>query len=169
MKRTVSTIFLVILFLFIVSAYSIASNDFTQEIAQRVVIVAMTNCQAIDVFMDDGNRYDQSKFHSYADETESKMDVYEEGVWTAIDEKTWHVDNLKLVMPFYDTYLKVTCDVTFDGTTYLLSNGTKVLANLKYLDSDDDSWQAIEEINPKETRPYFTVSPELIIEDRKAN
>jgi len=150
----------------IVLSASNASAIFTQEIAQRAIIVAMTNCQSIDVFTDDGNHHDPTKYHSYTDETDSRIDVYEEGIWTGVDDKTWHVDALKLVMVNYETYIKVTCDITFDGTNYVLSNGTKIVANLKNLDSDDPSWQDIEEIKPSESSPYFTVSPELIKDDR---
>ncbi|NLI22316.1 MAG: hypothetical protein GX418_12335 [Clostridiales bacterium] len=169
MNRKFKPILLVVLLVSVLIPHALASDEFTQEIAQRAVIVAMTNCQSIDVFMDDGNHYDPSKFHSYADETECKMGVYEEGIWTAIGENTWHVENLKLVMIVYDTYLRITCDVTFDGADYILSNGTKIIASLKYLNSDDPSWQDIENIEPNEYHPYLTVSPNLIKDDRNTD
>lgn len=142
-------------------------ETFPQESAKRAAVVAMTNSQATDVFAEDGCSYDPELFHSYSDTDGFYMTVYEEGNWSAKDEKTWHVEDLKLKLSDYDTYLKATMDVSFDGENYIVSGVTKVMADLEYLDSDDLSKINIEEMEPTESTPFLTVDPALIEEDRE--
>lgn len=140
---------------------------FPQEDAKRAAIVAMTNAQATDVFTEDGSDYDPLKFHSYADTDGFHLTVYEDGGWSAKDEKTWHVEDLKLKLSDHDTYMKVTADVSFDGEDYIVSGVTKVMAALEYLDSDDPSKINIEAMEPSESAPFLTVPWHLITEDRE--
>lgn len=140
---------------------------FPQEDARRAAIVAMTNAQATDVFTEDGSDYDPVKFHSYADTDGFHLTVHEDGSWSAKDEKTWHVEDLKLKLSDHDTYMKVTMDVSFDGENYIASGVTKVMAGLEYLDSDDPSKINIEKMEPSESAPFLTVSSYLITEDRE--
>lgn len=139
---------------------------FPQEMARRAVVVAMTNCQATDVFTDDGNAYDPSKFHSYSDIDEFFMLVEDGGIWSAANESTWHVDGIVLKIFGYETYLKASANVKLDGDNYIVHNVDRVIAAKEYLDSDDPSKINVEHMEPTESAPYLTVSSTLISEDR---
>ena len=134
--------------------------------AKRAVVVAMTNYSATDVFMPDGNTYDSSKFHSYADIGNFFLTVYEEGTWTYDGESAWSVNGMVLQIEGVDSYMKITCTVTFDGVNYVVSNVTRKGAMLRYLNSNDPSKIGIDTMEPSETTPYLTVPPELLREDR---
>lgn len=100
---------------------------FPVENAKRSAVVAITNSYAADVFKADGNTYDVSKFHSYAD-TSGKVESYffnvtSWGTWNVKDEKAWHVDSL-ILKNISGTVVNGSLDVNFDGTNYVLSNIT---------------------------------------------
>lgn len=139
---------------------------FPQEMARRAVVVAMTNCQATDVFIDDANAYDPSKFHAYSDIDDFFMLVEDGGEWSAADEVTWHVDGIILKIFGYETYLKASANVKLDGDNYIVHNVDRVIAAKEYLDSDDPSKTNVEHMEPAESAPYLTVSSTLISEDR---
>ncbi len=143
-------------------------KTFPKEMAKRAVVVAMTNGSATDVFKSDGNTYDISKFHSYADTTGFYLTIDEVGVWEAKNDKAWHVDNMILDLQgeYSGTSIKVCADITYDGSNYILSAVTKIQANSKYVNSNDTSKLNIEELEPKASAPYLTVSPKLIETDR---
>ncbi len=134
-------------------------STFPKENAKRAIVVAMTNCYAMDVFTSDGNSYDPTKFHKYP-ETSAYMTLYKDGTWTAKDENTWTVRSLKLSNVKYSNYVKVDADVTFDGKNYILENGKSVLGPLGSLDSEDPAKVSIENLNPKSS--YLTVSSDMI-------
>ncbi|WKA58292.1 hypothetical protein QWY16_17610 [Planococcus shenhongbingii] len=139
---------------------------FPVENAKRSAVVAITNGYAIDVFEEDGNTYDISKFHSYAD-TSSNVDDYfmkvnSWGTWSTKDEKTWHVDSLILENSF-GVIANAALDVNFDGTNYVVSNingtfGNPGISAENLLDLSD--------IATGSNIPYLTVSAELIKKDR---
>lgn len=137
-----------------------------EEQAKRAVIVAMTNCQAPDVFTSDGNNYDPSRFHGYADTSGFYMSVYTEGNWTGGKNDTWNIEDIILKLEGYDSYLKATCTVTFDGTNYIVSNVSKTIASLEYLDFDDPSKINFEQMEPSDFNSFLTVSPDLVRENR---
>ena len=137
-----------------------------KEMARRAVVVAMTNCQATDVFTDDGNSYDPSKFHSYNDIEDFFMTVETDGIWTVSDENTWHVEDILLRIFDYDTYLKATCNIKKDGDHYIVFNVERAIAAKDYIDSDDPSKINIEHFEPSENSPFLTVPSALISEDR---
>ena len=139
---------------------------FPKEMARRAVVVAMTNCQATDVFTADGNSYDTSKFHSYSDIEDFFMTIDADGTWSALDESTWHVDDIILKIFGYDTYLKATCDINLDGDNYVVSNVDKIIATKDYIDSDDSSKINSEHLEPTESTPFLTVPHALINEER---
>lgn len=141
-------------------------ETFPQENAKRAAVVALTNCQATDVFNDDGYTYDASKFHSYSDISGFYLTVVNEGNWNAVDDHTWHVEGLKCMMSGNDTYLKASLDVSFDGTSYVVSNVDKVIAVKEYIDSEDSSKINVEHLEPTESTPYLTVSHSMVEEDR---
>lgn len=145
-------------------------KTFPKEFAKRAVIVAMTNGQAIDVFKPDGNTYDISKFHSYADTSGFYLDLHSDGTWTAKNENTWHVENLKLeaTKEYTGTVIKVNADVTYNGENYIISKVHKVMASEKYIDSNDSSKVSWEDLEPNEHHPYLTVPKKLIEENRAA-
>lgn len=135
-----------------------------KEMARRAVVVAMTNCQATDVFTDDGNSYDPTKFHSYSDIDGFFMTVESDGTWTAADEETWHVDGIVLRIFGYDTYLKATGDIRKDGDNYIVSNVDRTISTQEDFDSDDFANK--EHFEPSESNPFLTVPNALIAEDR---
>lgn len=147
-----------------VSARSILEESFPLEIAKQAAIVAMTNGHALDVFTDDGNHYDPSKFHAYGEETEYSLSVYKEGTWTAKDEQTWHADELILKNDGYNPefYLRLFLDVTFDGTNYVISDVKANNQKLKYLYDTDPSKLIYNEYDPSDSTPFLTVSPDLL-------
>ena len=114
-------------------------ESFPQENAKRAAVVAMTNSQATDVFNDDGNTYNTSKFHSYSDISGFYLTVISEGNWRAVDDHTWHVEGLKCMMSGTGTYLKASLDVSFDGSNYIVFDVDKVIAAKEYIDSEDSS------------------------------
>lgn len=144
-------------------------KNFSKEYAKRAVVVAMTNGSAIDVFKSDGFSYDTSKFHKYSDISGFYLEIEENGTWSAIDESTWRVENMKLNLTKENkgSMIKVSADVKYDGKNYIIANGQKINANEKYIDSSDTSKISIEDLNPTESTPYLTVSKDLIADDRR--
>lgn len=142
----------------------------SQEYAMRAAIVAMTNGQATDVFMRDGNTYDTSKFHKYSEIHDGYLSVHSEGVWSQKDDTTWRVESMILKLENYEMYIKVSMDVNFDGKSYIISNVELIRAMLEYLDSDDPSkTSGIETMEPSKNTPFLIVSPKLVKDDRKAS
>lgn len=98
---------------------------FPVENAKRAAVVAITNGIATDVFAKDGNTYDASKFHSFADTSGNFYNYYMKvnslGTWTVKNEKSWHVVSLELEHALGNVY-KLDLDVNFDGTNYSVSN-----------------------------------------------
>jgi len=139
---------------------------FPIEYARRAVVVAMTNAFATDVFETDGNTYDPTLFHSYSDTSDYYMTVSSDGDWTQKDSITWHVEEIELKIEGFDTYLLGSMDVSYDGTNYIVSNVTTVIAALEYLYSDEASKINIEEMEPSESCPFLTVDSALIQDDR---
>lgn len=141
---------------------------FPKELARRAVIVAMTNGQASDVFSEDGYSYDAAKFHTYSDIDGFFMIVDTDGTWTALDDRTWHVEGIILEIFDYGTFLKATCNIKKDGDTYIVSNVDRTIAKREYIDSEDPSKINTEHLDPSEHNPFLTVPGELINEDRDA-
>lgn len=128
----------------------------------------MTNGQATDVFNDDGNTYDLSKFHSYTDRSGDYMTLYQDGTWTQNADQSWHVDGIILEFAGWDSYSKVTADISFNGTDYVVSNVHRVIASLDYIDSDDPYKTNSEDMQPSEHNPFLTVSLALIQGDENS-
>ena len=131
---------------------------YPQEDAFRAAVVAITNSLATDVFTNDGSRHDTAKYHGYSDTSAFYMSVLSKGTWTEKNSSTWHVDGLRLQPDGYDTVYqtpinfdtvaKVSLDVSFDGSNYIVSNISGMYAipgkedigtNLSYLNSDSMS------------------------------
>lgn len=131
--------------------------------AGRAIAVAMTNCQSTDVFTDDGNTYDASKFHDYTYTTGLHAKVVSEGEWTETGPDTWHVEDIRLkLIGADDLYMKLTLDVSFTGDSYVLSGVARTMGALADLDSGDMSKLAVDEMEPSESAPYLTVSPAML-------
>ena len=139
--------------------------NFPQESAFRAAVVAFTNRFADDVFTKDGNDYDTSKFHSYADVSGSVMDVESKGTWAGKDEKTWHVDNLKLKVREYNTTVNASLDVSFDGTNYRVFN---LAGKAPSYDDNDSRFLSMKDLeNESDAKLFFVVPSALVKEDRK--
>lgn len=128
---------------------------FPKELAKRAAVVAFTNRYATDVIINDA--IDATKFHSYDDVSGYFMYEESDGVWTAVNEKTWHVEKLKLIVNDYRTTATVSLDVKYDGENYIVSN----------LAGNAPSYEDVS-IMEDETdySLYFVVPSELVIEDR---
>jgi hypothetical protein len=139
---------------------------FPVENAKRSAVVAITNFYAIDVFAEDRNTYDVSKFHSYADTSGNVygyfMKVKSWGTWSVKNEQTWHVDSLILEHSLGNVY-NATLDVNFDGTNYVLSNITGTYAPPG---ASAKNYSDLSEIEAGRNRPYLTVPAKLIRNDR---
>lgn len=134
-------------------------STFPVENAKRAAVVALTNANAVDVFASDGNSYDVSKFHSYAD-TSGNVDDYfwnvsSWGTWSAKDEQTWHVDSLRLEHS-WGAPIDASLDVKFDGAEFIVSNLTGIRG-----DADHATELYVED------GPYLSVPAKLIKDDRK--
>ena len=142
-------------------------KNFPKEKAIRAVVVAMTNCQASDVYESDGYTLDPNKFHSYSDIGDFFMTVERNGEWTALDENTWHVENIVLRIYNYDTYLKASGDIKTDGENYIFSNVDKSLSSKENINSTDPAKRSgVEHLEPSDTNSFLTVPASLISEAR---
>lgn len=141
-----------------------------KEDAKKAIIVAFTNECASDVFTADGNNYDPSKFHGYNYSGQFKQAVSKDGTWSAVDEKTWHVDKIYLYVKAYDHATKLSCDITFDGTNYVISKVDYMTAASKYIDSEDKSktsgWMHME---PNDFNKFLTIPRSLVKENGGQN
>ncbi|MCR5449765.1 MAG: PASTA domain-containing protein [Solobacterium sp.] len=138
-------------------------SNIPKENAKKAIVVAFTNNSSIDVFTDDGNYYDPAKLHGYDYNGEFKQTITKEGTWTALDNTTWHVENMYLLMKVYDQATKLSCNVTFDGNNYIVSNVNYKTATPKYIDTDDpqktSGWMKME---PDEYYIFLKVPAELV-------
>lgn len=100
----------------------VSESTFSQEMAQRAIVTAMTNYTAKDVFEKDGKTYCVDKFHAYSDTQNAYISVETDGTWTSLDEASWHVDNLFLHREGDDIYHLVFCDITQDDDQLVLLN-----------------------------------------------
>lgn len=139
---------------------------YPKETAQRVAVVAATNCYATDVFTDDGSSYDPGKFHSYADMSGYYLTVVHEGVWEPIDESAWHVEDLQLKAAGQEFYYVFSGDVSQDGERYIVTTASVASAN-SLDEANDKSWTAgLDELKANENTPYLFVDTSLISDDR---
>ena len=143
-------------------------KNFPQDMAIRVVVTAMTNGQATDVFMADGMTYNTQKFHKYCDISGFYLYPYEIGTWIIVSENTWRVENMKCMLSGYSTAIKVSTDVTFDGSNYTLSNVEKVIAGKEIIDSGNTDKFVTERYTNSDSTPFLTVQPYLVNEGRNA-
>lgn len=102
------------------------SKDETQadssqyKMYERAVVVGLTNAQADDVWTND--EYDPKKFHSYADLSGFFLELYSDGTWSKVNDYTWHVDHILLSPYELSSIFDASCDVSFDGSKYCISN-----------------------------------------------
>ena len=143
-----------------------ALSDAFRAYAVRAVMVAMTNAQATDVFAADGSSYDASKFHSYADESGFYMTLEEEGFWTDEARDQWKVEDIQFAMVGYDTNMRATMDVRFDGINYVISSVTRTIGKPEDLNSGDPSRLDVEQMEPSENTPFLTVPYSLVKQER---
>ena len=141
-------------------------KNLPKEMARRAVIVAMTNCQATDVFASDGNTLDPTKFHSYADIGDFFMTVEKDGEWTALDENTWHVEGILLRIYDYDTYLNASGNIKMVEENYVFYNVDRNITTKENIGSTDPSKTSIDHFEPSDTNSFLTVPASLISEDR---
>lgn len=139
---------------------------YPKETAQRVAVVAATNCYATDVFSDDGSSYDPGKFHSYADMSGYYLTVVHEGTWEPIDESTWHVEDLQLKAAGQEFYYVFSGDISQDGERYIVTTASITSAN-SLDEANDKSWsEGLDELKANENTPYLFVDTSLISDDR---
>ena len=140
---------------------------FPKEAAEKAIIVAFTNFCAEDVFSADGTGYDPAKFHGYNYNGNYKQQITNEGTWTAKDNTLWHVDNLYLKTKGYSHFIKVCCDITFDGNIYTIS-GVRMISGGSVSDIESENlsrtsgWETME---PNDFYRMLVVPKELIFEN----
>lgn len=145
---------------------------FPKKLAKRAAVVAFTNYYALDVFFEDGNSFDVSKFHSYADTSgyASKYFWYveSEGTWSVKNENTWHVEDLYLrSYAISDSIVYVSLDVSFDGKDYTVSN---LAGKAPSYDDANDAFSDMSVLeNSSDAALFFIVPFELIKDDRIAS
>jgi len=135
---------------------------FPVENAKRAATVSIINRYSSDIFAEDGDTYDVSKFHSYSDTSGNLYDYYmkenSHGEWSVKDEATWHVERL-ILENLYGTVVDVSLDVSFDGFNYVVSNITGTFGQANNLN---------DVFIGKDDSICLTVPPELIKDDREA-
>lgn len=140
--------------------------EYPMDIAQKVAIVAITNCYASDVFADDGSSYDRNKFHSYADMSGYYLTMIDEGTWEPVDESTWHVDDMQLKVAGSEHYFQISADISTDGEGYVVDSATVSNANsLSDIENDSNS-VGTDKLTAGEHAPYLYVSNALIADER---
>jgi hypothetical protein len=137
-------------------------DDLVPVQVKRAAVVSMTNYYAMDVFTDDGNDYDVSKFHSYSDTLENPeeyfMEVKSWGTWTLVEENLWHVEKLRLEYYGTEGEFQMSMDVQDDGTNYVISN-------VQDARNVDESKLVVYET----TSECYTVPKDLVLEDRETS
>lgn len=130
-----------------------------QDTAYKAAVVSFTNQLADDVSADDGSTLDPSKFHSYSDRSGFYLEPKGKGKWSYGGESTWHVENLEFKIAGLGTSVKASCDVSFDGENYVISNQSGMIYNpgheefATHLDEyEKESW----------SEPARVVSPGLL-------
>ncbi len=141
-------------------------NDFPQDMAIRVVVTAMTNGQATDVFKSDGMTYDTKKFHKYSDISGFYLYPYEIGTWIVESTSTWRVEGMKCMLSGYKTAINVSANITLDGKNYVLSNVDKIIAGKEYIDSGNTGDFITEHYDDPDENPFLVVPVSLVNKDR---
>ena len=144
----------------------VIDEPFSAASSMRALIVAMTNGQANDVFGSDGFTYDVSKFRRYSDTAGFFLNVEAEGFWSEGDNSSWNVRNAVLRINGADSCIRVSCNVRFDGKNYIVSNVTRITADIDNIYSDDPALTRTEHLEPSKKNPFLTVSPDLIRDNR---
>lgn len=131
--------------------------------AEKALIVVFTNNCASDVFTEDGNYYDSAKLHGYNYQGEFKQTITDDGTWTVLDEKTWHIEDMHLLLPTYNTATRLSCDITFDGENYIVFHIRFMTASPEYIDTEDpyktSGWTAME---PDDFYIHLTVPKDMV-------
>lgn len=131
----------------------------SQDTAYRAATVSFTNQMADDVFADDGNSLDPSKFHSYSDRSGFYLEPKSRGTWSYKDDSTWHVEGLEYTIARYGTSVKASCDVRFDGENYIISNQRGMIYNPGH----EDLATHLEEYEKgSSSAPARVVAPDLL-------
>ncbi|MFR4569613.1 MAG: hypothetical protein ACLT5H_05810 [Collinsella stercoris] len=139
---------------------------YPMDIAQKVAIVAITNCYASDVFTDDGSSYDQNKFHSYADMSGYYLTVADSGTWEPVDKSTWHVDDMQLKVAGNEHYFQLSADISVNGESYVVDSATVSNANSLSDIENGSSSVGTDKLTAGEHTPYLYVSNTLIADER---
>ena len=143
--------------LYVYHKKEIKDVSFPKEDGLRAAVTALTNYYAMDVLTD--GIEDPSLFHSFADTSGNTDDYYMKiwsvGEWTYKDDNTWHCSGLKLYKKSNGLSINIACDVTYDGSNYIVSN-------VKDLNGKSASDTVVYDDNTV----YYTVSPEMIEEGR---
>lgn len=132
--------------------------------AIRSVIVAFTNMYADDVFTSDGNSYDTSKFHDFVYRGQYAFNIIKRGTWTYKDNDEWHVDDM-YILTGYDFEVKLSCNVSFDGSNFVVNNVRYITGSPKNIDTEDPAttsgWMYM---NPSDNNSFLTM-PYCLVDD----
>ena len=134
----------------IVPAFAEENVSFSEENAEKAVIVAFTNVFAEDVLASDGKTYDSTKYHGYNYNGQYKMVVdsdYKSPTWEQKSDNTWHVDNLYLRLHDFHYVVKISCDVSFDGNNYTISDAHYIFADSAHIGKIEQNPSKIVEEN----------------------
>ena len=140
----------------------VVDHRITKETALKVVLTAIGNDQALDIFTPDGNNFDKKKFHGYS-YAKAHFKIMDDGTWTSTDGNVWHVSKLVVQNKEYSGYSQYDFDVRYDGKYYYAENGWRVSAGrLQWLDKTDTSKYGEDNLSNMEFYTYFTVKPEQL-------
>ena len=135
---------------------------------KRAVVVGLTNAQANDVWTND--QYDPKKFHSYADLSGFFLELYSDGTWNKVNDYTWHVDHILLSPYELSSIFDASCDVSFDGSKYCISNMSGYIRSGNITNEEAAAkglgTNLAELQDSKDAVTYFIIDSSLVEEER---
>lgn len=136
---------------------------FPQDDARKALVVAASNSSASDVFAEDGNTYDPSKFHRYGEKRGHYLLDKGEAEFQRIDDSTWQVNELPLDA-YEDARLKnteywVSGKVTWNGSEYVI---TDITMRFHTPTAEPGYDKGPFDLLVKNGDPVLTVSPDMI-------
>ncbi|WP_175955249.1 hypothetical protein [Schaalia sp. Marseille-Q2122] len=136
---------------------------FPKDDARKALVVAASNSSASDVFAEDGNTYDPSKFHRYGEKRGHYLLDKGEAEFQWIDDSTWQLRDLPLDA-YEDGLLKITeywvsGKVTWNGSDYVITDITMRFSTPTAAPGYD---KGPFDLLVRNGDPVLTVSPDMI-------
>ena len=141
----------------------VEDHRISEDTIARLLMYAMGNDVAEDIFTSDGNYFDKRKLHDYR-YFDAVLEVVSRGKWTTNDGgNNWHVENAIVRHRYYRTYRQYSFDIGFDGKNYVMSNGWVTYASSKSeLRKLDPSKYGENDLSNLDYYIYLVISPKQV-------